>query len=311
MQQTNFDVAVIVNIGPYSQVVEQTYGRFKIDACPKELPYTVLVIKPASEKYDIGDQRKATEWWEPRAIAEDIVKSNGLAKLGIFVAEGRRPTDREVQAAKTQLETWYHALVSEGDGFYAANRDVARNGITDNHRKAVVYFGLEREWSYVPSKMEPCPYCTNMIKPNVTVCPKCTAILNIPKAQAAGLITQQQAERLSHYRRKLKAEEDAEHAKTIQAPRASGSAVMGDGLDELEQQEPIDSRVATHEPTPIAAQAQERNRRARTHEAEPVVGSLTHTASLLSEEDEQVASERHTPKPEDKAWQTAEEEEGG
>lgn len=274
MRQSNFDNCCVVNIGPYAQTVEMSYGRFKIDACPKELPYTVLVIRPATERYDLGDDRKGTEWWEPRVIANDIVNANGLGKLGVFVAEGPRPTREELAKAKGSLEGWYHLLVAEGDAFYAANRDVARNGITDNHRKAVLYFGQTRDWAYVPSKLLPCPFCTEMVRPGATMCKHCNAVLNIDKAIAAGLVTVQQGDLLKKHRKKLKEIEDAEHKGTIEAPRAANEETVGLDMPDAEDQ------------TPAARQALERGRRARTHEAQ--------NASAPGPLDE-VLAERHVP----------------
>lgn len=287
MRPSNFENCVIVNVGPYAQIVEQTYGRFKIDACPKELPYTVLVIRPATEKYDLGDDRKGDAWWEPRAIAEDIVKANGLARMGVFVAEGSRPTQAEVAAAKGRLEAWYHELIAEGDAFYAANRDVARNGITDNHRKAVLYYGQTRDWAYVPSKMQACPFCTEMVRPGATMCKHCNAVLNIDKAVAAGLVTVQTAEILRKHRARLKASEDAEHKNTVQAPRVVGEAIVGSGRE----------MPAIDDESPAAKQAQERGRRARTHEAE-------NEAKPGPLDEVLVDSERHVPRGEHPDWET-------
>ena len=42
--------------------------------------------------------------------------------------------------------------------------------ISDLHRRAALALGLEREWAYVPTRMNDCPACGEKVKPGVGEC---------------------------------------------------------------------------------------------------------------------------------------------
>lgn len=59
--------------------------------------------------------------------------------------------------------------------------------ISDLHRRAAIALGVEREWAYVPMRMNECPACGEKVKPAVAVCKHCGAILDAEKAAKHGL----------------------------------------------------------------------------------------------------------------------------
>ncbi len=237
------NTVTIVSISPFDWHVNRTYGNFKIPGCPKELPYSVLAIRDMRERYDIGDGRKATEFWEAPEIAKDLIQ--GLTQHGVFIAEGQKPTREEVEEAKARVEAWYQELVQQGDAYWAADRDMRRNGITDLHRRAAIALGLEREWSYVPKKHVACPFCQEMVKEGVVRCKHCGAILDPDKALAGGIINAEQHRVISTNRNKLRDRERAEAKKLIQPKSAKREAVLKDEKPAPAKTEP--ERQATAE----------------------------------------------------------------
>jgi hypothetical protein len=59
--------------------------------------------------------------------------------------------------------------------------------ISDLHRRAAISLGVEREWAYVPMRMNDCPACGEKVKHGVAVCKHCSAILDAEKAAKHGL----------------------------------------------------------------------------------------------------------------------------
>lgn len=55
------------------------------------------------------------------------------------------------------------------------------------HRRAAIAMGVEREWAYVPARLDDCPVCGEKIKQGVAVCKHCRAILDEDKAAKHGL----------------------------------------------------------------------------------------------------------------------------
>ena len=50
-----------------------------------------------------------------------------------------------------------------------------------------ISLGVEREWAYVPMRMNDCPACGEKVKQGVAVCKHCAAILDAEKAAKHGL----------------------------------------------------------------------------------------------------------------------------
>jgi hypothetical protein len=59
--------------------------------------------------------------------------------------------------------------------------------ISDLHRRAALALGVEREWAYVPMRMDECPACGEKVKAGVAVYKHCRAILDEEKAAKHGL----------------------------------------------------------------------------------------------------------------------------
>lgn len=192
----------IVNIGSETWTIHKTYGFFVIPGQKPPFPYNFARIQGRTEPLDLGDGRYQHFPISAEEICRDLVQD--LENHGVFVAAGEKPTQLELSQARERMENYYRHLVEDGDGKYAANRDMSRNGITDVHRRAALYLGEEREWAYVARRKVDCPFCSEKVVPGVAICRSCNSILDPDKALAGGLISAQQHKTIVMERRKLK-----------------------------------------------------------------------------------------------------------
>jgi hypothetical protein len=175
--------ATIASISDQDWYISRTYDVFHIPACEKGKLHSLLMITPRGDALDLGDNRKFPFTITAREIANDLVQD--LAPHGVFVCAGARPTEQELAAAAASRDAWYQQLVFEGDQMWARSHNYRE--ISDQHRRAVLALGLEREWAYVPQKLVDCPVCGDKIKPGVAMCKHCNAVLDEEKAARHGL----------------------------------------------------------------------------------------------------------------------------
>jgi hypothetical protein len=204
--QAKGDPAVTVAIASISDqdwYISRTHGVYHIPACPKLTaagmgpaanprkgepagsgqPYALLLITSRGDVIDLGDNRRFPFTITAREIAEDLLQD--LHDHGIFVCAGARPTPDELAAATTRRDAYYHRLIGEGDTLWARGHSFRE--ISDLHRRAAMALGVEREWAYVPMRMNDCPACGEKVKAGVAVCKHCHAILDAEKAAQHGL----------------------------------------------------------------------------------------------------------------------------
>lgn len=175
--------ATIASISDQDWYISRTYGVFHIPACEKGKPQSLLMVTPRGDALDLGDNRKFPFTITAREIANDLVQD--LAPHGVFVCAGARPTEEELVAAAARRDAWYQQLVFEGDQMWARAHNYRE--ISDQHRRAALALGLEREWAYVPHKLVDCPVCGDKVKPGVAICKHCGAVLDAAKAARHGI----------------------------------------------------------------------------------------------------------------------------
>jgi len=173
----------IASISSQDWYVSRTHGVYHIPACPAGEPYALLLITSRGDALDLGDNRRFPFEISAREIADDLLQD--LHDHGIFVCAGARPTTEELAAATARRDTYYHRLIADGDTMWARGHSFRE--ISDMHRRAAIALGIEREWAYVPVRMDECPACGEKVKPGVAVCKHCHAILNAEKAAKHGL----------------------------------------------------------------------------------------------------------------------------
>jgi hypothetical protein len=175
--------AVIASVSDQEWVIPRTYGIFRIPACEKGQPFTVLEVGARTDAIDLGDNRKLPFAIGARDIAEDLVQE--LERHGVFVCASGVPTEEELHDARTKREAWLRELIQEADMMWA--RGHTYREISDMHRRATMALGVEREWAYVPGQHMDCPVCGEKIKANVAVCKHCRAVLDAERAAKHGI----------------------------------------------------------------------------------------------------------------------------
>lgn len=204
--QSKGDTAATVSIASISDqdwYISRTHGVYHIPACPKMKgtegqhvarddsdqphaagqPYALLLITARGDVIDLGDNRRFPFTITAREIADDLLQD--LHDHGIFVCAGPRPTPEELATASARRDAYYQRLITEGDTMWARGHSFRE--ISDLHRRAAISLGVEREWAYVPMRMNECPACGEKVKPAVAVCRHCSAILDAEKAAKHGL----------------------------------------------------------------------------------------------------------------------------
>jgi hypothetical protein len=184
--RTNDDTASTVSIASISDqdwYISRTHGVYHIPACAKSHPYIVVLITSRGDALDLGDNRRFPFTISARQIAEDLLQD--LQDHGVFVCVGARPTAEELATAAARRDEFYQRLVTDGDTMWARGHSFRE--ISDLHRRAAIALGVEREWAYVPMRMNDCPACGEKVKPGVAVCKHCRAILDAEKAAKHGL----------------------------------------------------------------------------------------------------------------------------
>jgi hypothetical protein len=180
---TQDDSATIASVSDQDWYVSRTYGVFHIPACEKGKEHSLLMILPRGDALDLGDNRRFPFTITAREIALDLVQD--LAAHGVFVCDGARPSEQEIGAASSRRDAWYQQLVFDGDQMWSRSHNYQE--ISDQHRRAALALGLEREWAYGPRKMIDCPVCGERIRPGVAIRKHCGAVLDAEKAALHGM----------------------------------------------------------------------------------------------------------------------------
>jgi hypothetical protein len=173
----------IANIGDQDFYISRTYGIFHVPSCPKDEPYSLLLITARGDALDLGDNRRFPFTISAREIAADLIQD--LVVHGVFVCAGARPSEHEIAAANARREAWYQELIAEADVMWS--RGHSYREISDMHRRAAISLGVERDWAFVPQRLVECPLCGEKLKPGVAVCRHCKAVLDAERAAKHGI----------------------------------------------------------------------------------------------------------------------------
>jgi hypothetical protein len=173
----------IASISKQDWYISRTHGVYHIPACAMGEPYSLLLLTSRGDVIDLGDNRRFPFTISAREIAADLLQD--LHDHGLFVCAGPRPSEEELAAALARRDAYYQRLIAEGDVMWARGHSFRE--ISDLHRRATLELGIEREWAYVPMKMNECPACGEKVKSGVAVCKHCGAILDAEKAAKHGL----------------------------------------------------------------------------------------------------------------------------
>lgn len=178
-------------------------GVYHIPACPEGQEYSEpLVIKGMNrDEYDLGDSgRMSWNVLPGEQLAQTIVGiSSGSPALseftsnrewwGVFMSYNAVPTQEELAEARKKLTALMTVFLERADKLAAQGK---LGDIQEMDRKAAQFLNQKRTWAQLPEKMDSCPGCGEPIKPGVIKCKECGAILDMDKAAALGMLTENQ-----------------------------------------------------------------------------------------------------------------------
>lgn len=178
-------------------------GTFHIPACPEGEEHSEpLMVKGMNrDEYDLGhDGRMSWNVLPGEQLAKAIVGiDSGSPSLseyttnrewwGVFMTHNRVPTELEISQAKKKLTQLMTLFLERGDHLAAQGK---LGDIQEMDRKAAQFLNQKRAWAQLPEKMDSCPGCGEPIKPGVIKCKECGAILDMDKAAALGMLTENQ-----------------------------------------------------------------------------------------------------------------------
>lgn len=178
-------------------------GEFRIPACPEGKPYSEpLIVKGmVRDEYDLGDSGRMS--WNAlpgEQLAKAIVgldsSSPQLSEFttnrewwGVFLSNTKVPTEAELAEAQRKLTALMSIFLERGDALAAQGK---LGDIGANERTAARFLNQKRSWAQLPEKMDNCPGCGEPIRPGVVKCKECGAILDMDKAAALGMLTENQ-----------------------------------------------------------------------------------------------------------------------
>lgn len=196
--------AYLFNITNQDFFVSRTYGHFHLLPANPGAPWQVIVIEDTTDRLDMGEE----QYHRIPILAEDVAQdiANEFAVHGIGVCKGPRPTAAEVAEVRGRLEKYYRLKLNEGDSEWS--RSAKHENIDDVSRRAAIYFGEPRPWAYQVVDKITCPGCAEKVPATIAKC-KCGAIIDVDRAVAAGLLSDNEAERLRKMRKKLAAAKPA------------------------------------------------------------------------------------------------------
>jgi hypothetical protein len=201
--------AVLVNLTEQEFYGERTYGTFRILGRKPGEPYSTLEVTPRRGLIDMGDNswsRQMGRGNQPdlKSVQQFVIKAEDIAVdlvrewntnlwgigntttgevatetvrgfAGVFVCDGLKPTDQELEQARMLLAASDQALVerahAEWDQFHMPNM------IHASWKRSARRLGVDAEWLYTVSNiasLPDCPFCGSKLKTKTaTVCATC------------------------------------------------------------------------------------------------------------------------------------------
>lgn len=193
-------------------VILRTQGAYFIYHPHEGEPYKLSHVTWKHDYADVGEydpqytrrsgiERRKQFTFDAKAIANDICKQineNGPGEhsfFGVFVCEGKEPTEQELENARKRLNDYFMNCVAAADSEWSASQ--RHDLISGIAKRGARYLKLNPEdhgWMSNFQKMDDCPACGTRIKPGVAICRGCGAILDPQKAAQFGLIEKEPIE---------------------------------------------------------------------------------------------------------------------
>lgn len=168
----------IFNVGPFTFVQQLgSLGTFTIQGCEEgeeySKPCSIRGIVPEGIALEMNTIHN--RMWDGHEVALDIIgkgqfkaPSQNLEAWGVFIAEGKTPTKKELSDAKEKMLEKCSQLVREADELFARGPQFMQD-IDKNHRWAAKMLNIERDWCKAPASMLDCPGCGFKVNPHAAV----------------------------------------------------------------------------------------------------------------------------------------------
>jgi len=206
----------IFNVGPWPMLVNTgSTGSYLIPACPEGTPYVELLVRDAEgddvppisyimdELYPQSEDEYRRLQERGKDFANSMIglgrgqsPSNALTHQGVFVAEGAKPTARELEGAHEKLKAYCEGVVRQIADIYQTDRKAFSQIVRPKvHFVAAHYLNLDNPvdapWmtSAAPKGRKKCLGCGEVVDPDVAMC-KMGHIVN-EEAHMAWMIQQQ------------------------------------------------------------------------------------------------------------------------
>jgi hypothetical protein len=182
--------AVVVNLTDQAWTLHRSYGTYRVRGCVPGEPYALIPVNGTHAVMDLGDKRTIDVPITACEVAQDLCREINAdggedSFFGAFVAQGEKPDEDELAAARQRLAVFYRSMVASADREW--ERSHSYLFINDVQRRAARYLGLEKDWFYQARETSDCPGCGEKVRAGVAVCKTCGAILDRDKAAALGL----------------------------------------------------------------------------------------------------------------------------
>jgi len=112
------------------------------------------ICNPNYRGTDLSIQDKEVDLYEVIASGEC-----NLTRQGVFASMNAVPTEEELRKAEAKREAYYRALLEDGDKIAKSRPDKLYELLTEDHRMAADYFGIETTWHLQPKAKTDCPNC--------------------------------------------------------------------------------------------------------------------------------------------------------
>jgi hypothetical protein len=207
------DVAYVFSVAPYIATKKHFgYGpTVHVAAREPGQRYSVTPVPKATCYKDFGDEQRETFPVDPMDMIGDIVRECTTlhGKMGVWGSEDPVPTEESILKAEAEQRVFYGACIKDADGLWARFQDPAK--IPFHALVGARELNVVRDWAKDIASLTPCLGCRELVSPDAAKCGKCGAILDWDKAQALGLVTEEEV-RFATKRKLIKSDPKAEAA---------------------------------------------------------------------------------------------------
>lgn len=198
MQQYKQQRVRIFNVGPWRHEVPcGSAGTFIIPACPLGTAYVEMstpLHAVEDELVIVSEKEYKRLQDEGRYIANEILgrgrgrdRKGSLDHLGVFIAEGQVPTEKELEDARANLHVKCQEYINEMRTYWDIDRKTAHTMYKPAiHGMAAKILGLhEEEWMLSKTPKAPekvttvkCEGCRTEVEADAPMCFKCGGVVN-------------------------------------------------------------------------------------------------------------------------------------